>query len=638
MKPRLWFALLSFLGRTGSGLFRRGDVLDERARQGSSNLSRKDFLKYSLSTGVIVWAGTQIPVGFGLGEAEAAEMFRARGVNPRRYPQSVASGDPQPDGIVLWTRLDAQRRGRVRVAYEVALEEDLTFRRPVLRGVAETSPERDYTVKVQLKRQELKPFRKYRYRFIYKKEASRTGHFKTLPEPDAGISRIRFGYISCQDYTNGYYNALGYLAQEDLDYVVHLGDYIYETVPPPDGSNSFQGGGPPERYFQFPKDTAGDDGLEATTLRDYRFAYKKYRSDRELQRAHENFAFIQIWDDHEFANDCYGTHPSDQANPPAQPGRRSAANQAWAEYTPASISYEPEIEDPLEEIQIYRSFAFGDLMDLVMTDERLYRSPHPCGEETTDKYLTPGCDAIDAPGHTMLGDRQKNVFLDRITGSPRTWKIWGNETMVMQLKLANTFLGASEGAIFPEVPQSDRGDGVYFTLDQWDGYQAERREISRRVREAGVENFVTITGDIHTFIAGYVKENYDDPINEPPNAVGTAFVCGSVTSSNLFELALGAGNGGIGNNTRYPALTEEAFATLQTALNKPSNPHFEFIDSSTHGYNLMEVTKEALTCTMKAVSTVQEPEAELYTLAQFRVPAGQVEIIRTDIPAAVPTP
>lgn len=605
--------------------------MDERAGS-RAGMSRRDFLRYSLSAGAVVWAGSALPGG--IGEAEARELFRARRVDPARFPQSVASGDPRPNGIVLWTRLAPGSKGKQKVAYEVARAADEGFRQPVLRGVAETGADRDYTVKVQLEREELRPFEEYRYRFIFRGAASRTGRFKTLPAPGDSVPEVRFGYISCQDYTNGYYNALGYLAEEDVDYVVHLGDYIYETVPPEGGSNAFQGGGPPERYFQFPKDTPGDDGLEATTLRDYRFAYKKYRSDRDLQRLHESFAMISIWDDHEFANDGWGVHPSDQADPPAQPERRSDANQAWAEYTPARIAYEPATEDPVEEIEIYRTFLFGDLVELVMTDERLYRDAHPCGEETTDKYLTPGCDAVDDPGRTMLGGAQREYFLQKITSSTRRWKLWGNETMVMQLKLANTFLGSGENAIFPEVPQSDRGEGVYLSLDQWDGYQGEREEISRRVGESGVENFVTLTGDIHTFVAGYTKRDYQTPLNEPPNAIGTAFVVGSVTSSNLVELALGAENGGVGDNTRYPALTQDALSTLQTALNKPSNPHFEFIDSATHGYNVLRVTPEALTCTMKAVSTIQRPQAELYTLAEFRVPSGRVEIVRTDVPVS----
>ncbi|MGB3632606.1 MAG: alkaline phosphatase D family protein [Rubrobacteraceae bacterium] len=608
-------------------------------------MNRKDFLRYSLSAGVVVWAGTQVP-GV-IDDAEAANLFRVRRVNPRVFPQSVASGDPQKNGIVLWTRLRSLRRGN-RVAWEIS--RDNTFRRPVLRGTARTGASKDNTVKIQLAgRRELKPFTTYYYRFIYNGNASRTGRFKTLPAPNADVAKVRFGYISCQDYTNGYFTALSYLSEENIDYVFHLGDYIYETVPPP-GGNAFQGGGPENRQFEFPEDGNGDDGFEATSLRDYRFTYRKYRSDRNLQRVQERYAFIAVWDDHEFVNDCYGVSPSGEVDPPRQEQRRSSANRAWAEYQPVGtvglgaspdngrVRYRPGVEDPTAEIGIYRSFAFGNLMELVMTDERLYRDSHPCGEETPDKYFTPGCGAIDEPGRTMLGARQKEYFLDKITNSTRTWKIWGNETMIMQLKLANTYLQGGTDEIFSDVSQDQNGDGVYTSLDQWDGYQAERREIAQRIRAAGTENFVTITGDIHTFIAGYVKDDYDNPLNDPTNAIGTAFVCGSITSSNLLELALGADNGGAGDNSRVPQLTEQGFSGLQTAFQQGSNPHFEFFDSSTHGYNLMEVTKSELICTMKAVSTIQQPQAELSTLARFRVPAGQVQIIRTDVPATAPAP
>ena len=617
--------------------------MDDEKRREESYLNRRDFLRYSLSAGVVVWAGTG--AGPGISEAEAADLFRVRRINPRVFPQSVASGDPQKNGIVLWTRLRSLPRGN-RVAWEISRSN--TFRRPVLRGTARTGASKDNTVKIQLNgRRELKPFTTYYYRFIYNGNASRTGRFKTLPAPNANVDRIRFGYISCQDYTNGYYTALSHLSEENIDYIFHLGDYIYETVPPP-GGNAFQGGGPERRQFTFPQNGSGDDGFEATSLQDYRFAYKKYRSDRNLQRAHERYAFITIWDDHEFVNDCHGVKPSGEVNPPDQPERRASANRAWAEYQPVGtanlglspnrgqVRYDRDVQDPLEEIGIYRSFSFGNLMELVMTDERLYRDPHPCGEETTDKYFTPGCDDIDAEGRTMLGARQKRYFLNRITNSPRKWKIWGNETMVMQLKVANAFLQGGTDEVFSGVEQTNI-DGVYTSLDQWDGYQAERREIAQRF--SGTDNVVAITGDIHTFIAGYMKEDYDNPINEPPNAVGTAFVCGSITSSNLVELALGAENGGAGNNSRIPqAGGAQGAAEIQTAFQQASNPHFEFFDSSTHGYNLMEVKKDELICTMKAVRTIQEPQSEMFTLARFRVPDGQVEIQRTDVPAAVSTP
>ena len=346
------------------------------------HVTRLDFLRYSLATSVAVWAGTAVPGGMGVSPAEAEEMFSVRAVRPARFPQSVASGDPRPNGIVLWTRIASQRTNVQRVAYEIAREDDVRFARPVLRGVAETSRTRDNTVKVQLNRPELRPFQKYRYRFIYEGDASRTGHFKTLPAPTADVPSVRFGYVSCQDYTNGYYNAFYHLAREgELDFVVHLGDYMYETV----SSESFQGGGPPDRGFTFP-----DGGNECLTYEDYRFAYKKYRTDRNLQALHEKCAFIMIWDDHEFANDAYQVFAPDQsgtdATPSNNPARRQAASRAWAEFNPVGVPFNAA-RGPLDEIRLYRSFEFGNLMQLVMTDQRLYRDGPPAGNETQDRYV-----------------------------------------------------------------------------------------------------------------------------------------------------------------------------------------------------------------------------------------------------------
>jgi alkaline phosphatase D len=548
---------------------------------------------------------------------------------PERFPQSVASGDPRPDGIVLWTRAAPPPDGAtVRVAYEIADEDDTAFARPLLTGTVQTGPDRDHTVKVAVRGPELVASTRYRYRFVAGGEASPTGHFRTLPAPEAHVERLRLATISCQDFTNGYYTALAHLAGEDVDYVLHLGDYIYETVPPEDGHNEFQGSGPRERYFHFPRDTPGDRGLEATTLADYRFAYRTYRSDPHLQRLHENFAMISTWDDHEFTNDGYGTHPSGTANPPDEPARRAAATRAWVEYTPAEVPYQPQ-RTPTDEVTLHRAFAFGDLVELVMTEERLHRDPHPCGEQTGDKYLTAGCDTVDDPGSTMLGQPQRDFLLDRLTGSDRTWKLWGNPVMQMQLKLLNTYLGAD--SLIPELSQAERLDGVYVDLDQWDGYQGERREIARRLRQASTENVVALTGDLHTFVAGYLKVNYDDPGNEGSNVVGIELVCGSVTSSNLAELAHLAGlTRALEDLPVLGALSGEAISALQTVLGKPSNPHIEFLDSTTHGYNVVELTHDELRCTMKAVDTVAAPQAELRTLASFRAPAGDVRIERTD--------
>ncbi len=305
------------------------------------SVSRRDFLRYSLSTGVVLWAGSSL-TGPGVSEAEAQGLFTVKEVRPSIFPQSVASGDPQPDGIVLWTRIRSLGAGTT-VAYEIA--RDATFKNPVLRGKAETGAKRDNTVKVQISdRPELRPFETYYYRFIYNGYASLTGRFKTLPAPNSSPDRVRFGYISCQDYTNGFYNALAYLAEENVDFIVHLGDYIYETV----DESSFQGA--QVRTIELPNSgTAG----EADTLTDYRFLYKKYRSDKNLQRVHENFACITIWDDHEFANDCYRANAPDAAGrapeengqgeivPNPDKRRRADANRAWVEYMPVGTGGRP---------------------------------------------------------------------------------------------------------------------------------------------------------------------------------------------------------------------------------------------------------------------------------------------------------
>jgi len=602
--------------------------LTGREEWGGSFVSRRDFLKYSLSAGVVIWAGSE------LASSEAEAQFAVNSSAPPQsvFPQSVASGDPRPGGIVLWTRVANLGRGTT-VAYQVA--RDSSFRNIALRGTARTSGARDNTVKVQIERPDLlRPDTVYYYRFIYGGTASRTGRFRTLPAPGARLNDVRFGYISCQDYTNGYYTALGFLANENIDFVVHLGDYIYETV----DEATFQGGGPEAR--RIPPDAI--TGGEADTLSDYRFLYKKYKTDANLQRLHERFAFITIWDDHEFANDAYLTvAPDAETGTSPVPARREAATRAWAEYTPTGVPYSPE-KGPLGEVQIYRSFVFGDLMELVMTDERLYRDGPPAGNGLQDRYLTPGGKGEDSPKRTILGrspDRtvnrspQKQFFLDKMLGSRRIWKIWGNEVTFMQFKVLNTYL---EAGLFPGVPAVPTADGVYVTLDQWDGFQAERDEIINLIARRGVRNFVAITGDIHTFIAGYIRKNFDDPLAlpqgpnlnapPPPDAVGVEFVCGSVTSSNLYELA-SLGRGRVDLPTDLDTRED-----ISAAFQSSNNRHFKYFNSRTHGYNLVTVTRQKLVCTMKSVSTIDSPRATLSTLKTFEVPVNRTEIIDTSLP------
>ena len=556
-------------------------------------MDRRTFLKYSLATSVVMWAGDEIPKHLGLEQADIKGLFSIEPAIAAEsvFPQSVASGDPQPNGITLWTRL-APQVSTAKVAIEISTSP--AFSGQLLRGVTVTTDaKQDYTVKARISSLKLKPFQTYYYRFIYKGVASRTGRFKTLPRPNANIGKVRFAYVSCQDYTNGYYNAFAYLANEEVDFVVHLGDYIYETVSDP----SFQKS--QVRPIKLPSDR-----VRAETLEDYRFLYKTYKSDPNLQRVHERFAFINIWDDHEFANDAYQVFDTDSTDQKKNrdPKRRQAANQAWFEYTPISVPFNPS-KGPLQSLSIYRSFAFGNLMELVMTDERLYRDGPPCGLETNQRYLTPGCANRTNPNRTMLGKTQREWFLDKILKSPRIWKVWGNQVMVMQLKVLGEFASIVLGKPTPDL---------FITLDQWDGYPTERTQLLTTLRDAQVKNFVTITGDFHTFVAGYQKVNFDKLL-EPP--VGVCFMGGSITSSNVAEKPSFGGSG-----LSIPPIEQI------TQVLRASNPHVKYFNSATHGYNLIEVTPQALTCTMKAVDTIKKPQAKLNTLKVFRVPRDQVLI------------
>ena len=228
---------------------------------------------------------------------------------------------------------------------------------------------------------------------------------------------------------------------------------------------------------------------------------------------------------------------------------------------------------------------------------------------------------------------QVDYFLQKITRSSRKWKLWGNEVTFMQFKVLNTYLQN-----FSEVPGGGTivpdplTDGLYVTLDQWDGFQAERDQIIAEIGARGVTNFVTLTGDIHTFIAGYIRQDFNDtasvPQNvpeapPPPDAVGVELVCGSVTSANLTELAtFGRGRAGIPGEPGTPERRD-----FSEAFQESNNRHFKYFNSDTHGYNIIEVTPQKLTCTMRAVSTIKSPQATVATLKVFEVPDGRVELV-----------
>jgi alkaline phosphatase D len=315
------------------------------------------------------------------------------------FPQSVASGDPSADSVILWTRVEDLQSPEqdINLLLEVAVDE--SFQELIslngetgLEVLAES--QFDHCVKIKLKG--LDSATTYYYRFVFESPAgalfaSRTGRTKTAPSAETDAS-VRFAFVSCQDFNGRYYNPYRYLAkQDDLDFVVHLGDYVYETTGDPDFQEQH-----PDRAMTFTDESSAipfNEGTDsayfaAKSLSNYRDLYKVFRSDQDLQAVHERAPFVVIWDDHEFSDDNYGATGtySDGRDDEHDVARKKAANQAWFEYMPVDYQddedfrYDPSVEFP-DDLRIFRDLEYGANLHLIMTDLRTYRSDHLVPED-----------------------------------------------------------------------------------------------------------------------------------------------------------------------------------------------------------------------------------------------------------------
>jgi alkaline phosphatase D len=346
----------------------------------SSALGRRDFLR-----SVVVVAGPTILVGCADGDVPPK-----RPPSPKFFPQSVASGDPRPASVVLWTRVeDADAAGALEVELDVALDEEfselveLTPGSPTLSLT--TDENADHCVKVRL--ENLEASTSYYYRFTYvrgdERFVSRTGRTRTAPDPDADVSP-RFAVVSCQDYSGKYFHVLRHVMEQSLDFFVHLGDYVYETIDDPTFQDPTR-----ERRVRFrnpeearPRGTGGER-LAASSFGNYCDLYRTVRADLDLQRLHENVPMIAVWDDHEFSNDSHGatgTYTNGLTNEEDLERRRNA-DRAWFSYMPVDYAEAPaaaldESAAFPDDLRIYRDFVFGRHLELLMTDLRRYRPDH----------------------------------------------------------------------------------------------------------------------------------------------------------------------------------------------------------------------------------------------------------------------
>jgi alkaline phosphatase D len=444
-------------------------------------LDRRRFLT-SVSAVAAAASLAQLPVG------RAGATVRPNGGG---YPfrLGVASGEPTATGVVLWTRLvpepfsadGGMPATRVSVEWQVARDE--AFRQVVLSGSAWALPELAHSVHVEV--DGLAPDREWFYRFRYRHDVSPVGRTRTAPAPGSPAGAFAFAFASCQAWDNGFYPSYRHMVGEDLDLVVHLGDYVYESGIPADGG--YRGTATPDVLRTDPRD-----------LDRWRMQYALYKSDPDLQRAHARFPWMVTWDDHEVQNDYAGTRSQYEEGDISE--RRAAAYQAWYEHQPVSSPSRPGAAGP----RIYRRLQWGGLAQLDLVDGRQYRTVPPCGWGEAD-----ACPEAYDPSVTMLGRTQEQWLYDGLAASTARWNLLGNNVMLARLD-----------------HDGDQGDLLW--NDAWDGYPAARKRLTDMWANARVSNPVAVTGDWHSTFVNDIHADFDDPTSP---VVGTEIVGTSISSN-----------------------------------------------------------------------------------------------------------
>ncbi|TDW31138.1 alkaline phosphatase D family protein [Cryobacterium psychrophilum] len=545
-----------------------------------SPLNRRDLLR---SAGVLAFAGVATTTG----RSEAAQAASPTGAAVPGFQHGVASGDPLPSSVLLWTRVTPTTEAvpgsgigpDVTVRWEVA--EDSGFLRMAARGSVRTGSARDHTVKVVPGG--LRPGTAYWYRFIAAGATSPTGRTRTAPAAGAAVDRLRMGVVSCANWQAGYFSAYRYLADRgDLDVVLHLGDYLYEYAP-----GEYQA----RDIVVRPHDPA----VEMTTLSHYRRRHAQYKTDLDLQALHSAVPFVVTWDDHEFANDAWsgGAENHTEGAEGTWSARRAWSQQAYAEWMP--VRFEPAGH-------IYRRFEYGSLASISMLDLRTYRS------QQASSVVDP---AIASPARTLTGDAQMAWLLDGFSSQKTQWKLIGNPVMITPVRFPSTLSAQEIGAV-GQLLGSTTIDGVPYNVDQWDGYSADRSRVISHLRDNAITDTVFLTGDIHS---GWACDVPADPLTYPSNGASVAaeLVCTSVTSDNLDDI--------LGTQPRTASVAvEEAF--------KGANPHVKHLDFDSHGFSVLEVTPGALRMDWYVLSERTSRAATSALSASWQVAAGTQSVSR----------
>ncbi|MEN9868468.1 MAG: hypothetical protein RL748_4058 [Pseudomonadota bacterium] len=585
-------------------------------------MDRRKFLQHATYFTVASASTTLVACGGGSGgtATPASGNFR--------FTHGVASGDPKAASMVFWTRCVRTSNAPDDISLVLEVSTSNTFASLAASVNLVASSTYDYTVRAKVTG--LTANTVYYYRFVATGDISPIGQSKTAPLDTANPAEVRFAWMTCQDWSVNHWAAMEMLAAENLDFVVHLGDYIYETV-----GAAFQSGAaePAHTKITLPNGVAGRDGaISASSLEDYRTLYRTYRSDSRLQEIHRRFPMIAIWDDHEFSDDCWQDHQTYTNENKQQTNRRRDATQAWAEYMPidfGDVSFDLG-KAGFQNIRIYRDFRFGSLMHLVMTDERLYRDDHLVTESAIAQLL--GSDPVNGNDFTgtryfvpqpllqayerqataalqrtpsILGTTQTDWWKQTMKSSTATWKVWGNE-----VTLCNMMIDLRGRAPSPY-------DQLFVVnADTFDGYPSHRAELMNYVKNQNISNLVAITGDLHAFQCAVIRDNANPATGIP---VAVDFVAAGISSSSTYSyFKAGAGTTPLAQLVATPATWNGILGA--------NNPDFAYIDQDAQGYVTATVTANSFTVWFNKIKPLNadgsKPASPLLKRTKITVAAG----------------
>ncbi|MFB6962785.1 alkaline phosphatase D family protein [Streptomyces sp. NPDC056309] len=500
------------------------------------------------------------------------------------FLHGVASGDPLPDGILLWTRVtpvpEAAPGSGLGPDTEVrwAVARDRGFTDVVAEGSTTATAASDHTVKADVRG--LRPATDHWFRFSAGGTDSPIARTRTAPAADAAVANLRFGVVSCANWEAGHFAAYRHLAARgDLDAWLHLGDYIYEYE-----SGEFAARGKVVRPHV--------PAHEILTLADYRTRHATYKTDPDLRALHHSAPVIAIWDDHEFADNAWsgGAVNHTEGAEGTWTARAAAARQAYFEWMPVRTAVEGTT---------YRRLRFGKLADLSLLDLRSFRS----------QQAATGSGAVDNPDRTITGRAQLDWLKAGLKASDTTWRLVGNSVMIAPFAIGS--LSADLLRPLAELLGLPR-EGLAVNTDQWDGYTDDRRELLAHLRANAIRNTVFLTGDIHMAWANDVPV---DAGTYPLSAsAATEFVVTSVTSDNLDD---------------FVKVPEGTVSAIAAPVIRAANRHVHWVDTDRHGYGVLDLTADRAQMDYYVLSDRTSPNATSAWTRSYRTRSGTQKVERT---------